>query len=61
MSVFVDTNIWKQLVVAHGVIGVKVRDARLIAAMRAHSVGRILTFNGQDFKRYTGIEILTPS
>lgn len=52
---------WRQLVVAHGVIGVKVHDARLVAAMKAHGVGRILTFNGQDFERYPGIEILTPS
>lgn len=52
---------WTQLVIAHGVTGVKVHDARLVAAMKAHGVGRILTFNGQDFERYPGIEILTPS
>jgi predicted nucleic acid-binding protein len=51
---------WKQLVVAHSVTGVKVHDARLVAAMNAHGISRILTFNGQDFERYPGIEILTP-
>ncbi len=52
---------WKQLVVAHDVTGVQVHDARLVAAMKAHGVGRILTFNGQDFERYADIEILTPA
>jgi predicted nucleic acid-binding protein len=52
---------WKQLVVAHGITGVKVHDARLVAAMKAHGIGRLLTFNGRDFERYPGIEVLTPS
>ncbi len=52
---------WKQLVVAHGVTGVKVHDARLVAAMKAHSIGRILTFNGEDFERYPDIEVVIPS
>lgn len=51
---------WKRLVVRHGVLGVKVHDARLVAAMNVHGVGRILTFNADDFARY-GIEVLHPS
>ena len=43
--------------VKHGVQGAKVHDTRLIAAMNAHGVGRLLTFNRGDFTRY-GIEIL---
>lgn len=40
---------WKRLVLAHAVMGVKVHDARLVAAMNVHAVGRILTFNADDF------------
>jgi predicted nucleic acid-binding protein len=51
---------WKHLVVQHGVIGSKVHDARLVAAMNVHGVHRILTFNTSDFTRY-GIEVLHPT
>jgi predicted nucleic acid-binding protein len=51
---------WKHLVATHGVIGNQVYDARLVAAMRVHGVGRILTFNAGDFTRY-GIEVIHPS
>ncbi len=51
---------WKRLVVKHSVIGTKVHDARLVAAMNVHGVGQILTFNTDDFARF-GIEVLHPS
>lgn len=51
---------WKRLVVAHGVQGVKVHDARLVAAMNVHGVRRLLTFDTGDFARY-GIEVLQPA
>jgi len=51
---------WKRLVIKHSVVGVKVHDTRLVAAMNVHGVGRILTFNVDDFARY-GIEVLHPS
>jgi predicted nucleic acid-binding protein len=51
---------WKGLVVRHGVTGVKVHDARLVAAMTVHGVRRLLTFNAGDFTRY-GIEVVQPS
>lgn len=51
---------WKRLVVVHGVKGVQAHDARIVAAMNVYGVGRLLTFNGQDFKRYPGITVLTP-
>ena len=35
-------------------------DARLVAAMTVHGVGRILTLNAGDFARY-GIEVIEPS
>ena len=51
---------WKRLVVQNGVQGVKVHDARLVAAMNVHNVRRILTFDTGDFARY-GVEVLQPS
>ncbi len=49
---------WRQLVVAFGVSGVQVHDARLVAAMRIHSVTHILTFNVIDFVRYAALGIV---
>lgn len=51
---------WRNLLVASNVSGVQVHDARLVAAMRIHRVGRILTFNEKDFARYTDIEAVNP-
>jgi predicted nucleic acid-binding protein len=36
---------WRKLLVMSNVSGVQVHDARLVAAMRVHGVGTILTFN----------------
>jgi len=52
---------WKRLVIAHGVTGVKVHDARLVAAMNVYGIRRILTFNKDDFRRYPDIEVITPA
>jgi predicted nucleic acid-binding protein len=52
---------WRELVVTHEVSGAKVHDARLVAAMNLHRVGRILTFNTQDFIRYKSIEAINPT
>jgi predicted nucleic acid-binding protein len=51
---------WRRLLVAYGVSGVRVHDARLVAAMRVHEIKHILTFNDKDFSRYTGIEAVNP-
>lgn len=51
---------WKQLVSTHNVIGSKVHDARLVAAMNVHGVRNVLTFNGSDFARYD-VTVLDPS
>lgn len=51
---------WKRLVVQHSVLGVKVHDARLVAAMNVHGIRRLLTFDAGDFTRY-GIEVVNPS
>lgn len=52
---------WRRLVAAHGVCGKTTHDARLVAAMVVHGVKHILTFNADDFARYTEIEVLHPS
>ncbi|HEX6985237.1 MAG TPA: PIN domain-containing protein [Planctomycetaceae bacterium] len=52
---------WKALVAEYVVRGKAAHDARLVAAMRRHRVGRLLTFNVADFSRYAGeITILDP-
>jgi predicted nucleic acid-binding protein len=53
--------IWKQLVVTHGVMGVQVHDARLVALMAAHGVSHILTLNTVDFARYTLVIAQSPT
>lgn len=51
---------WRKLLVEYSVSGVQVHDARLVAAMKVHSVKHILTFNTKDFVRFTGIEAVHP-
>ena len=55
-------EIWRQLVVKHEITGVSVHDARLVSIMLANGVGKILTFNERDFRRFEtdGITILSP-
>jgi predicted nucleic acid-binding protein len=43
---------WKHLVRQHRVVGSKVHDARLVAAMQVHGIERLLTFNADDFVRF---------
>ena len=52
---------WRELVLTYEVSGAKVHDARLVAAMTLYHVGRILTFNTQDFVRYKAIEAVNPT
>nr|WP_279239832.1 type II toxin-antitoxin system VapC family toxin [Scytonema sp. UIC 10036] len=44
---------WKRLVLEYGVMGVNVHDARLVALMLVYGVSHILTFNLEDFNRYS--------
>jgi len=48
---------WRKLLVTHNVSGVRVHDARLVAAMRIYGVKRILTFNNMDFANYADVDI----
>ncbi len=45
---------WKAIVVALGVIGKQVHDARLMAVCHVHAVTHLLTFNVAHFVRLSG-------
>lgn len=52
---------WSQIVSSNQVIGKSAHDARLVAAMVKHSVPNILTFNVQDFRRYSQVKAFNPA
>jgi predicted nucleic acid-binding protein len=52
--------IWRQLVNNHGVLGRQVHDARIVATMKYYGIPNLLTLNGPDFARYTGIRVADP-
>ncbi len=49
---------WLQLMRVHDVRGKVVHDSRLVAAMQRHGLTHLLTFNGEHFKRFTGITVI---
>jgi predicted nucleic acid-binding protein len=49
---------WRRLVVALGVSGAKVHDARLVARMRFHAASHVLTLNTGDFARYAALGVV---
>ncbi|WP_372726689.1 type II toxin-antitoxin system VapC family toxin [Nostoc sp. TCL26-01] len=51
---------WERLVIAYGIRGINVHDARLVAAMLVHGLTHILTFNVSDFARYSEITAVNP-
>jgi len=53
-------TVWRRLIVVHSVVGVKVHDARLVAAMHVDGVAHLLTLDEQDFMRYSGITVVHP-
>lgn len=53
-------QIWKSLLTTHSVTGIAVHDARLVAVMLARQISDVLTLNERDFRRYSGITVLTP-
>jgi predicted nucleic acid-binding protein len=52
-------DVWTKLVADQLVSGKQAHDAHL-AAMGVYGVQQLLTFNGDDFKRYPGITVLNP-
>lgn len=51
---------WEQLVTKYQVRGKQVHDTRLVAAMIVHQMTHLLTFNTDDFKRFTEINAVDP-
>ena len=51
---------WRRLVVGNSVIGVQVHDAHIVAVMNVHGMTHVLTLNGADFSRYSGITCVPP-
>lgn len=51
---------WESLVIKYQVMGKQVHDARLVAAMVAHNITHLLTFNVDDFKRFLDIVVVDP-
>jgi predicted nucleic acid-binding protein len=51
---------WRTLVRSFNVVGKKSYDARLVAAMQAHTITDLLTFNTKDFTRFHMIRTLDP-
>lgn len=52
---------WRELVVNRAVSGAKVHDAKIVASMKAHNIQHLLTFNSDDFKRYSEISVVEPT
>jgi predicted nucleic acid-binding protein len=52
---------WEKLVIQHSIVGKNVHDTRLVAAMMVHGITHLLTFNKQDFQRFTNITVMTPA
>ncbi len=52
---------WRKLVLDHEVSGIRVHDARIVAAMSVHGVNKLLSFDLDDFKRYTIIAVVHPA
>src|ERR1035437_2045224 len=51
---------WKTLLIANRVSGVQVHDARLVAVMKTYGIAQIVTFNVNDFARFSEIEAVHP-
>jgi predicted nucleic acid-binding protein len=51
---------WEQLVIKYQVKGKQAHDTRLVAAMIVHQISHLLTFNTDDFKRFSEIEAIDP-
>jgi len=51
--------LWQGLVVPHRISGFRAHDLRLVAAMKAHGVNRLLTLNVRHFTGF-GVEVVDP-
>ena len=51
---------WESLIVKYQVMGKQVHDTCLVAAMITHQITHLLTFNIDDFKRFSMIVVVDP-
>lgn len=51
---------WESLVAKYSIAGKQAHDARLVALMIQHQVGKLLTFNDADFRRFDEIQLINP-
>ena len=51
---------WKLLVSNYRILGVSVHDARIAALMLGRGLTHLVTLNVDDFRRFKGIEPMTP-
>lgn len=51
---------WFELVARYAIIGKHAHDARIVAAMLRHQISYVLTFNSQDFSRFSSVQIVNP-
>lgn len=51
---------WESLVLRYQVMGKQTHDTRLVAAMIVHQMSDLLTFNINDFKRFSEIQVVEP-
>ena len=51
---------WETLIRKYEIVGKPSHDARLVAAMIAHNLTCILTFNINDFKKFSEINAIDP-
>ena len=52
---------WKRLIVLHSVSGVQVHDTKLVALMNTNGIQHLLTLNPVDFRRFSGLVVVTPN
>lgn len=52
---------WRRLAFSYSVKGKQVHDARIASVMPVHGVSHLLTFNGDDFKRFAHITPVHPN
>ncbi|MEM7554090.1 MAG: PIN domain-containing protein [Cyanobacteria bacterium P01_A01_bin.84] len=53
-------TVWETLIRKYKIIGKPSHDARLVAAMIVHNLNYLLTFNINDFKRFSEINAIDP-
>lgn len=51
---------WKQLLREHGVTGLRIHDAYIVAVMMVYGISSILTFNIEVFADFPAIKPVTP-